>query len=62
MNERREALAYSRLENDAEFVARTRTKYPWWHQYTSVLPKGDALDDDIWWSFGLQRKLVVIYP
>lgn len=53
-------LGYKRLETDAEFVKRVRDKYPWYGAYG--YPFGAGLDDTIWATFNMQRRIVEVFP
>lgn len=47
-------VVYKSLETDEEFIARVKASHPWFWAAT----KGVVLDDEIWWSFRMQRKIV----
>lgn len=60
MNAASEKQAYSRLETDEEFASRVRKTHSWYQggQYN----KGEALDSEVEWSFGMQRRIIWVYP
>lgn len=44
------------LETDEEFAERVRQKHTWWQG--ALYRKGDALDDEAWNAFRMQRRVV----
>jgi hypothetical protein len=52
--------AYSRLETDEEYAAHVREKFPWYRG--EAYNKGEALDCEVEWRFGIQRRIIWVYP
>lgn len=53
-----EKLGYKHLETDAEFIARVRKDHPGWYPYK----RGEALDDEVWNVWMMERKILEVFP